>query len=220
MLKKYMLDISWDTVRSNNQLYAFIRRSFSALFLFIRRSFSEGRSLSYFPVNSAQWTVPFSALFLRSVQSYFKNFKGLNVKLFPVGFAGTGSCEVEKYVNSVSIWIFSTFGAWYPLRFPASVFFSWVCMFYRFSLFVLIFSSEQCSVNSAVLRSLSPFSLFLFDYYFLLHHQLSSAHFHEVHSRLSVQVNRCFLVIEVNFFQETSTGIENTDVSFWLESFV
>jgi hypothetical protein len=42
------------------------------------------------------------------------------------------------------------FGAWYPLRFPASVFFSWVCMFYRFSLFVIRFPRHR-----DVLRSLS-----------------------------------------------------------------
>jgi hypothetical protein len=30
----------------------------------IRRSFSKGGAFSYFPVNSTQWTVPFSAVFL------------------------------------------------------------------------------------------------------------------------------------------------------------
>lgn len=69
--------------------------------------------------------------------SYFKNLNGLNVKLFP-GLPGTCSpVEVVKKVNSVSIWIFSTIGAWYDLRFPDSVFFSWVCMWRYFcSLFV------------------------------------------------------------------------------------
>ena len=149
--------------------------------------------------------------------SYFKNFKGLNVKLFPGLFGIPCPVDVVKKVNSVSIWIFSTFGAWYPLRFPASVLFSWVCMFRCFcSLLsavafsprrrrwiVLVFSSEQCSVNSAVPRS--PLCFFrhgglLLYYNFLLHHQLPSSYFHEVHSSLFVQVNSCFLVIKIRLF--------------------
>jgi hypothetical protein len=87
---------------------------------------------------------------------YLKNFKGLKPRLFCPGFAGAGSCDVEKYVNSVSIWIFSTIGAWYTLRFSASVLFSWVCMFYCLMFFIRFQSFDsRCFGTLFALRSLS-----------------------------------------------------------------
>jgi hypothetical protein len=82
--------------------------------------------------------------------SYFKNLNGLNVKLFP-GLPGTCSpVEVVKKVNSVSIWIFSTIGAWYDLRFPVSVLFSWVCM-WRCFMFLFVFRRSMFVYRSRFL---------------------------------------------------------------------
>ncbi len=50
----------------------------------------------------------------------------------PPSGGGVFDCEEVKYVKSVSTLIFSTNGAWYTLRFPASFLFSWVCMFCSF----------------------------------------------------------------------------------------
>ena len=93
--------------------------------------------------------------------SYFKNLNGLNVKLFP-GLPGTCSpVEVVKKVNSVSIWIFSTIGAWYDLRFPVSVLFSWVCMWYRLMFNVVCFPSFAIRFPKSDFRSLRRGGLFL-----------------------------------------------------------
>jgi hypothetical protein len=60
--------------------------------------------------------------------------------------------------------IFSTNGAWYTLRFPASVLFSWVCMFYR--LLLLVFFDVRYSFlalrSVSVSRSFYSITIFFF----------------------------------------------------------
>ncbi len=64
----------------------------------------------------------------------------------------------------------------------------------------IVISFFRCSIFVSRSSLCFCFSLFLLNHNFLLHHQLPSRHFHEVHSRLFVQLNRCFLVIEICLF--------------------